>query len=289
MIMITIRHCVCVFLSVLVFQHVQSAPATDDIRELLDELLTRIETLEVSDAANKAKIVEMEAQFKLRQSESEREIFVLKETIKKMESDSKHKEEIMLRSIYKQGMEAGNDKSDDMAESRLGDNDRTGQTTEGGIQKRRSSIRKVREVPEMETAFYATHVVHNNHDLGANQIIPFQQTVTNVGNAYNNNTSVFVAPVDGTYVFHATVMGIDASNVYNHMKAHFDVDGTKYSVFYVTAYDQSSQMLVINLKAGQSVSVKNDYLGTGFIGTHNSSFSGFLLYQHYPNNNIVGK
>ncbi|KAL4230496.1 Complement C1q-like protein 4 [Mactra antiquata] len=287
--MIAIRHSVCVFLSVLVFQHVQSAPATDDIRELLDELLTRIETLEVSDAANKAKIVEMEADFKLRQSESEREIFVLKETIKKMESDSKHKEEIMLGRIYEQGMEAGNDKSDDMAESKLGDNDRTGQTTEGGIQKRRSSIRKARRVSEMETAFYATHAVHNNHDLGANQIIPFQQTVTNVGNAYNNNTSVFVAPVDGTYVFHATLMGIDAPNVQNHIRAHFDVDGTRYSIFYVIEYDQSSQMLVINLKAGQSVSVRNEYLDAGFVGAHNSSFSGFLLYQHSLTNNIVGK
>ncbi|KAL4230486.1 hypothetical protein ACF0H5_010868 [Mactra antiquata] len=289
--MIAIRHSVCVCLVALVFQLVQSAPAADDVGELLDALLSRIETLEASDAANKAKIVEMEAEFKLRQSESEREILVLKETIKKMESNFKHKEETLLKRIYEQELSTFSNSNGDTTENKLDENNNFDPTPirENGIQKRRSSIRKIREVPEIETAFYATHVVHNNHDLGANQVIPFQQTVTNNGNAYNNNTSVFVAPVDGTYVFHGTVMGIDIPSGHSHMKAHFDVDGTKYSVFYVSGYDQSSQMLVINLKAGQSVSLRNDYLDAGFIGKHYSSFSGFLLYQHSSVTNIVGK
>ncbi|KAL4221882.1 hypothetical protein ACF0H5_017934 [Mactra antiquata] len=286
--MITVRQIVCVYFFTLIFQQVQSAAATDNVGELLDALLNRIEALEVSDAANKAKIAEMEMEFKLRQSESEREIFVLKEKIKKMESDFKHTETMMLKRIYEQGLTTNSDNSGDATDRELYEKDNIGQTLmikDGQHDKRRSSIRKVRGVPEMESAFYATHAVHQNHNLGANQIVPFQLLVTNVGNAYNNNTSVFTAPVDGTYVFHATVMGIDAS----HMRAYFDVDGTKYSVFYVTSLDQSSQMLVINLNAGQAVSVRNDYINDGYIGTHHSSFSGFLLYQHSSTNNIVGK
>lgn len=116
----------------------------------------------------------------------------------------------------------------------------------------------------------------------------FQQVLTNIGNAYNNNTGAFVAPVDGTYVFHATIMGIDTGSD-KHTSVHFDVNGTRYAELYVTAYDQSSQMLVINLKPGQTVTLRNYQPDEGFIGQHFSSFSGFLLYQHYPSAGIVGK
>ncbi|KAL4230485.1 hypothetical protein ACF0H5_010867 [Mactra antiquata] len=289
--MIAIRQSVCLYLVALVFQLVQSASAADDVGELLDALISRIETLEASDAANKAKIAEMETEFKLRQSESEREISVLKETIKKMESDFKYKEETLLKRVYEQGTTTNNDRSGYATESKLAENNNTDHTLirEDGIQERRSRIRKIRDVPEMETAFYATHAVYSNHDLGANQVIPFQQTITNNGNAYNSHTSLFVAPVDGTYVFHATLLGLDMPIGHSKMRAHFDVDGTQYSVLYVSAYDQTSQMLVINLKAGQSVSLRNDNIDAGFRGQHYSSFSGFLLYQHSSITNIVGK
>ncbi|KAL4221923.1 hypothetical protein ACF0H5_017975 [Mactra antiquata] len=263
-------HLVCAYLLVLVVQQVYSVPTGDGADILFDALIKRIETLEASDAENKIK-----------QSESEQEISMLKQKMEKMESDFKLREEMLLKKIKKQELlpldpNARNDHVDQLSSKK------------NGIQKPRSAFRKDRGVPEIETAFYATHTVWGNHHLGVNQVIPFDLTVTNVGNAFDNVTSTFKAPVDGTYVFHATVMGIDTHST-AHMRAHFDVDGTPYSVFWVTAFDQSSQMLIINLTTGQTVSLKNDHLDEGFIGTHHSTFSGFLLYQHSFTNVVVGK
>ncbi|KAL4222970.1 Complement C1q-like protein 4 [Mactra antiquata] len=262
-------HLVCVYLLVLVFQQVYSVPTGDGADILFDALIKHIEILEASDAENKIK-----------QSESEKEISMLKQKMEKMESDFKLREEMLMKKIEQQEL---------MLVDPSARKDNIDQTPSkmNGIQKRRSTFRKDREVPESETAFYAVHNVYANHHLGVNQVIPFQNALTNVGNAYNNHSSTFVAPVPGTYVFHATVMGIDTHSS-AHMRAHFDVDGTPYSVFWVTSFDQSSQMLVINLTTGQTVSLRNDHLDEGFIGTQHSTFSGFLLYQHSPVN-IVGK
>ncbi|KAL4222971.1 hypothetical protein ACF0H5_019012 [Mactra antiquata] len=285
-----ISHIVCAYLFVLLAQQVYSVPTVDGSEDLLDALLKRIETLEASDAENKANIAKMEEEFKMKQSESEKEISMLKQRMKKMESDFKLQEEMLLKKIKDQTLMSLDSISDITENESVGD-DIVDQapSVKDHIQQRRSIIRKDRSIPEMETAFYATHTVHATHHLGVNQVLPFELAITNVGNAYNIHTSTFVAPVPGTYVFHATVMGIDEQGGDPHMRAYFDVDGTAYSVFYVTSYDQSSQMLVINLTAGQTVSVKNDYSDEGFIGTHHSSFSGFLLYQHSSMNAVVGK
>ncbi|KAL4241048.1 hypothetical protein ACF0H5_001826 [Mactra antiquata] len=217
----------------------------------------------------------------MKQSASEKEISKLKHKMEKMEFDFKLREEMLLKKIKEQEMTS--------LDARIRhDNINDTPSQNNGIQTRRSTIRKYRAVPETETAFYATHTVFQNHHLGVKQVLPFELAITNVGNAYNNHSSTFVAPVDGTYVFHATVMGLDTHSS-NHMRAHFDVDGTAYSVFLVTAFDQSSQMLVINLTAGQTVSIKNDHVDEGFVGTHHSTFSGFLLYEHSSVNVIVGK
>ncbi|KAL4223211.1 Complement C1q-like protein 4 [Mactra antiquata] len=263
-------HLVCAYLFVLVVQQVYSVPTGDGAENLFDVLIKRIETLEVNDAENKRK-----------QSENEIEIYMLKEKMEKMESDFKLREEMLLKKIEKQELlpldpNARNDIMDQISSQK------------NGIQKHRSTFRKDRGVPESETAFYATHTVWGNHHLGVNQVIPFELAITNVGNGFNNVTSTFIAPVDGTYVFHATVMGIDTHSS-AHMRAHFDVDGTPYSVFWVTAFDQSSQMLIINLTTGQNVSLRNDHSDEGYIGTHHSTFSGFLLYQHSFSNAVVGK
>ncbi|KAL4240922.1 hypothetical protein ACF0H5_001705 [Mactra antiquata] len=151
--------------------------------------------------------------------------------------------------------------------------------------------RKARMAPENEVAFYATHTQHDILHLGANQALTFDNAVTNIGNALNNISGIFVAPVAGTYVFHATVMGrsvhVDTSS---RFAAHFDVDGTAYSRFWVSPYDQSSQMLVIDLRPGQSVSIRNVHIDEGYIGNHQTTFSGFLLYEHDNNTGvIVGK
>ena len=147
----------------------------------------------------------------------------------------------------------------------------------------------VSDAIETEVAFYATHSNHDIQHLGAHQIIAFNQTVTNIGNAYNPHHGAFVAPVDGTYVFHVTLMGTLHDSSTHYYTAYIDVDDVGYSRFYIVPYDQSSHMFVIDLKSGSEVSVRNERVDDGIVGQHYSAFSGFLLYQHQNEPAIVGK
>ncbi|KAL4217329.1 hypothetical protein ACF0H5_023780 [Mactra antiquata] len=280
--MAMLRGTVFAYILLLTFAYVWSAAVEDDSWKLMNGLMERFERLEASDAAHKAKIVEMEETHaqevltltkKMNEMEAnfERKVAALEEEIK----DLKNGPSETLNDVLEQ---PDNEQKNEEAESFRDATNR--------IKRHENSIRKYRDFPENEVAFYATHKDHDIHHLGAQQPLLFQQTITNVGNAYNNNTGAFVAPVSGTYILHATIMGIDVGSGYYH--AHFDVNGVTYSRFYVTAYDQSSQMLVIDLTAGQTVTVKNDVVDSGFVGQHYSTFSGFLLYQHSLPGNVIG-
>ncbi|KAL4224389.1 hypothetical protein ACF0H5_017841 [Mactra antiquata] len=250
--------------------------------------------IDASDVANEAKMARMEVEFIRRQEASELEISALKSKIEIMETDFKLKVLAMEEEIntLKASVEAntGGSSSRQKEENNVGDAQKHQKRhiLSSGIQRERN-IRKGRAYPETEVAFYATHATNRIHHLGSNQILPFQTSFTNVGNAFNNNTGAFVAPVDGTYVFHATILAIDIPTDNGHFRAHFDVNGTTYSVFYVTSYDQSSQMFVINLKSGDTVSIRNDSTDYGFYGEQHSTFSGFLLYEHNTEGVIIGK
>ncbi|KAL4219128.1 Complement C1q-like protein 4 [Mactra antiquata] len=259
----------------IVFRNVLTESVTSDIHNLIGALVTRIESLESNEAANKAEIVRlvtkiemMERDFKRKENEMSREINDLKTM------------------VSQKGMSHGQQPMEsDVTDERQPIRSAARRT----IKRQVAKSRQVREFPENEVAFYATHSEHDIHHLGVNQILQFQQVITNIGQAYNNSTGAFRAPVGGTYVFHATVLGIDIKTA-NHMYAHFAVDGTPYSRFWVTGGDQSSQMFVVDLKPGQTVSVRNDFADEGFVGQHFSTFSGFLLYQHMPSTgSIIGK
>ncbi|KAL4229680.1 hypothetical protein ACF0H5_010068 [Mactra antiquata] len=279
---------ILVFIFLCTCKDVYSSTVNGDSKDMVNRLLERIDRLEskleASDAANKAMISEMKAKH-------DREVTDLKFKMNEMETSFKQKAIALENEIkyLKNGpVEPHHDKTEQLS-NRNEDTNRLFKKS-NRIRQQENVIRTYSDFPEQGVAFYATHTDHNIHNLGARQILLFQQTHTNIGNAYNNNTGSFVAPVDGTYVLHATIMGIDTDGVTNqHFLAHFDVNGVPYSKFYVTYHDQSSQMLVINLKAGQTVTVKNDISGVGFVGEHYSTFSGFLLYQNFPSGNIIGK
>ncbi|KAL4229679.1 hypothetical protein ACF0H5_010067 [Mactra antiquata] len=277
-----------VFIFLFTCKDVYSSTVDGDSKDMVNKLLERIDRLEsrleASDAANKAMISEMKAKH-------DREVTDLTFRMNEMETSFNkrvHALENEIIYLKKGTVESHQDQTEQLVHGNEDTNRLVKKSNR--IQQQESVIRTYREFPEQGVAFYATHTDHDIHHLGAQQILLFQQTHTNIGNAYNNNTGSFVAPVDGTYVLHATIMGIDTAGVsQNHFHAHFDINGVPYSKFYVTAYDQSSQMLVINLKAGQTVNVKNDITDAGFVGQHYSTFSGFLLYQNVPSGNIIGK
>lgn len=111
-----------------------------------------------------------------------------------------------------------------------------------------------------------------------NQNIVFDQASTNVGKAYNPQQGLFTAPVDGLYVFFATVTGKHRDDNTDYY-AHFDVNGRTYAKFVTFPNEQSSQMIVVQLSLGDNVSIKNNLPDDSILGSEFTTFSGFLLYE----------
>ncbi|KAL4239166.1 hypothetical protein ACF0H5_003868 [Mactra antiquata] len=271
-------------------------------------LVARIEQLELRDAAKQRKINELEdanvelfKQLDKRDATQQRKISELVEANEELFKQLEQRDVVQQRKIGE--LEAKEERlSLELTElkvqlelkscecDKLLDNGTFMDSEDITDNNRKHKNREVRMAPEEEIAFYATHTQHDILHLGANQVLTFDNIVTNIGNAYSNYSGVFVAPVQGTYVFHATVMGRSVHDVtHNKYAAHFDVDGSIYSRLFGSAYDQSSQMLIIDLNPGQSVSIRNEHIDEGFIGTHYTTFSGFLLFQHDTVGVVVGK
>lgn len=106
--------------------------------------------------------------------------------------------------------------------------------------------------------------------------------VTNRGNAYNGHHGTFIAPVAGTYVFSVTLHSSGAQTW-----GHFVVNGNILAKLHVHE-DQSTQTVVVDLKAGDDVSVQNSAPDKSLFGDRYSSFCGFLLYEDPTSSPIVG-
>ena len=133
-------------------------------------------------------------------------------------------------------------------------------------------------------AFFARLSTHTPK-LQPDQDIVFNDVITNIGNGYHKTHGIFVAPVAGVYVFYASLHAYAGQNHAKLMKngqmlAMFDV---------VLSSDTNSQMVIIELEAGDDVSVQNaDYPDRIFHGLYYTTFSGYLLYG-YPEPQLIGK
>ncbi|XP_045200119.2 caprin-2-like [Mercenaria mercenaria] len=138
---------------------------------------------------------------------------------------------------------------------------------------------------ENEVAFFAAMTSLATH-LGTNQDIVFDNAITNVGNAYNANHGTFIAPTAGTYVFAVTLFHHSSMGTPGSWGSVM-VSGQRVAILHVNL-EQSSQTIVVRLKAGDDVSVQNTHTDRGFFGDYYSTFSGFLLYQDFSSGAIVG-
>ncbi|KAH3805786.1 hypothetical protein DPMN_134094 [Dreissena polymorpha] len=155
-----------------------------------------------------------------------------------------------------------------------------------------------RQVAEgTEIAFYA-HVSQYIPHQGAGQVIRFDQVITSIDSTnsaagYSAVTGIFTAPVDGLYVFSTTLM------THEDHAAHYMIykENTAVCTLLVNGsnghqYDSASCNVVLVLTKGQSVSVRHfesiDHALEGAYYGGQSTFSGFLLMQHYPASPILG-
>ena len=120
-------------------------------------------------------------------------------------------------------------------------------------------------------------------NLGELQDIVFDHAVTNIGDGYNQNHGVFVAPVSGVYVLSATLV---AGNNWGH----FVVNGVTLAKLDMHNGNkwQSTQTVIVDLNVGDDVYIQNTELGGGIVGDRYSSFSGFLLYPADDTLDIIG-
>ncbi|XP_060567975.1 complement C1q tumor necrosis factor-related protein 3-like [Ruditapes philippinarum] len=135
---------------------------------------------------------------------------------------------------------------------------------------------------ESKVAFFATVTTQLEH-LGKDQDIIFDHAVTNVGNGYLPHHGTFVAPVSGTYVFSVTLLHGEEETTYGH----FVVNGSIVAKLYLYS-QQTSQLIIVNLRKGDDVSVQNADLDRTFICSQYCTFSGFLLYEVSSVDQIVG-
>ena len=111
-----------------------------------------------------------------------------------------------------------------------------------------------------------------------NQNIVFDQATTNIGKAYDTQNGIFIAPTEGLYVFFATVTGKHLGDNTDYY-AHLDVNGRTYAKLVTFPNEQSSQLIVVQLSSGDTVSVKNTLADDHVLGSTFTTFSGFLLYE----------
>jgi len=154
----------------------------------------------------------------------------------------------------------------------------------------RDTERSRRAVQSNHIAFTA-YLDHIADHLGIGQIVVYNQILINDGNGYNKYTGIFTAPVTGTYFFSFTILVTHtATNVRLVKDGEQLVGAVVYSSnellptsSYHPVSDQSSNSVVVQLNAGQSVWVEAyafaDTEIDGYPGFRFVSFSGFLQFQ----------
>jgi len=155
-----------------------------------------------------------------------------------------------------------------------------------GVTKRNYKRQVETETP---VAFLATLADHAE-SLGADQIIAFENVITNVGDAYNSHAGVFIAPVSGIYVFSTSIMS------YRSTQSHYAFKRNDVVVTYMfyhgdalNAYDTTGSTVTLQLSKGDDVAVVNLDSDKDVNGSHYSSFTGFLLQESYDDTAVDGK
>lgn len=110
--------------------------------------------------------------------------------------------------------------------------------------------------------------------IGLNQILQFDDVVTNVGNGYDPYTGIFTAPVPGNYAIFLTIMGTGARD--GTLKIEKGGAPLNY-VHTMPSLNQGSTLVTSHFRAGEKVFIRQNSQ-VAIRGSWYTVFSGFLIH-----------
>ncbi|KAL4220253.1 hypothetical protein ACF0H5_020660 [Mactra antiquata] len=214
----------------------------------------------------------------------------LKDEIELMRGDGAYvmKTAATNKSEYAKPGQASGDLSVDEAELKNIEMEPHSMTVDTRINRASSVQRSRRFENDLGVAFYAVMTHHLEH-VGANQTIVFDLAITNVGNGYSIYSGDFRAPVAGTYSFSTTLRdhGTHEQTRY-YIAKNNDHVGNLANMGHISLFSSYSMTVVLQLKQGDTISIRNVDTDKTLNGNYYSVFSGFLLQEDYTGPDIIG-
>ncbi|XP_014778103.1 caprin-2 [Octopus bimaculoides] len=126
-----------------------------------------------------------------------------------------------------------------------------------------------------ETAF-SSRLSHHLTNLKPDQIVIFDQLLTNIGSAYDHTTGIFNCPISGTYQFFVKILSgfndkVETALIVNTIEVTRLYSGAQH------AHGSSTAPVIILLEKGDKVFVKALYQKSSHVHGVYSTFSGYLL------------
>ena len=126
----------------------------------------------------------------------------------------------------------------------------------------------------MENTVAFTVSLDDHYSPVADEKIPYNNVITNIGNGYITQRNEFVCPQAGVYVFSASVIATSNSACNLDFHKNDEKIGTAYSIE-DSLTSQGSNMFLLELQESETVSTRSAQ-GCTMNGSKNySTFSGF--------------
>ncbi|KAK3097063.1 hypothetical protein FSP39_006035 [Pinctada imbricata] len=116
--------------------------------------------------------------------------------------------------------------------------------------------------------------------LGERETVIFDEVVTNVGSGYDVNNGIFFCPINGIYIFAATMASADNNK---NLDAEIVHQGKIVARLHATVYgyDMGSQVAMVQCQQGEKVWIRHmESAGDSkIVPAGYSGFSGALLHS----------
>ncbi|KAM9333627.1 cerebellin-2-like [Pholidichthys leucotaenia] len=151
------------------------------------------------------------------------------------------------------------------------------------MEMQKTEIAKVKQQLQVtQVAFSATLLTEGQTTLGpcnAHFTLVFKHVLTNIGNAYNKHTGIFIAPVKGAYHFEWHILGLGTTPTGAALVKNSEHISLAYGYQKVDYNPSASGGVSLVLEAGDRVFVRL-WAGTLIHDTENrhNTFSGHLLF-----------